>query len=150
MLKYLSTAVVFAEVPDEISLALQITNCPHRCPGCHSPELTQDIGEELSDAALRRLLDKYRRKGVTCICLMGGDSDHGDVARLADTVRKAGMKACFYSGDDEIDESLIKHLDYYKVGSWKEESGPLNKETTNQRMYRCPEMEDITSKFWKR
>ena len=39
MLKYLNCQVTFAEVPDEISLCINITNCPNRCPGCHSPEL---------------------------------------------------------------------------------------------------------------
>ena len=38
-----------------------------------------------------------------------------------------------------------------KLGPNKEEFGPLNSRTTNQRFYKVngKELEDITSKFWK-
>ena len=45
--KYLDTQIVFAEIPDEITLAINITNCPFRCPDCHSPELQRNIGNNL-------------------------------------------------------------------------------------------------------
>lgn len=45
--KYLDTQIVFAEIPDEITLAINITNCPFRCPDCHSPELQRNIGKDL-------------------------------------------------------------------------------------------------------
>ena len=37
MLKYSNYEITFAEVPDEISLCINLTNCPHKCIGCHSP-----------------------------------------------------------------------------------------------------------------
>lgn len=37
MLKYSNYEVTFAEVPDEISLTLNLTNCPYMCENCHSP-----------------------------------------------------------------------------------------------------------------
>ena len=54
-----------------------------------------------------------------------------------------------YSGDDEIDKSLAAVLDYYKVGSWMPERGPLNSTTTNQKLYRIvgDNLVDITFKF---
>ena len=44
MLKYVNTGVVFQEIPDEVTLAINISNCPCRCPGCHSHYLWEDIG----------------------------------------------------------------------------------------------------------
>ena len=37
MLKYAGYDIVFQEIPDEVTLAISLTNCPNRCPGCHSP-----------------------------------------------------------------------------------------------------------------
>ena len=48
MLKYVNTMVTFSEVPDEISLCIEISNCKCHCKNCHSPYLPDDIGEELN------------------------------------------------------------------------------------------------------
>ena len=58
MLKYVDSKVVFSEVPDEITLAISISNCPGTCKGCHSPWLREDIGESLTVIALYELLEK--------------------------------------------------------------------------------------------
>ena len=52
MIKYKETQVTFSEVPDEISLCINISNCPHRCKGCHSPYLQEDVGYELTPSGL--------------------------------------------------------------------------------------------------
>ena len=57
MVKYYNYDIVFAEIPDETTLALNITNCPNRCRGCHSPHLQKDIGRILDDDELKTLLD---------------------------------------------------------------------------------------------
>ena len=44
MLKYVDTKVTFAEVPNEISLCINISNCPCKCHNCHSSYLAEDIG----------------------------------------------------------------------------------------------------------
>ena len=36
MLKYANFDIVFQEVPDEVTLAINISNCPNQCVGCHS------------------------------------------------------------------------------------------------------------------
>lgn len=148
MIKYVGASIVFQEVPDEIALALEISNCPHNCKNCHSQYLKNNDGKILDDAEMERLLQSYPY--VTCVCLMGGDADHKGVAKIADYLQKKSIKSAMYSGDDVFDVVLSKHLDYYKVGSYIEEKGPLNSANTNQRMYKMrPKKEDITYKFRK-
>ena len=62
MIKHIAkhTKVVFSEIPDEITLALNITNCLNNCIGCHSSFLKQDIGEEVTES----ILDKYIKDNV--------------------------------------------------------------------------------------
>ena len=150
MIKYLDKAIVLQEVPDEITLALEITNCPHKCKNCHSPHLREDIGVELTDKELELLIKSV--PDISCICLMGGDNEHKDIIRIANIVHKHNLKLAFYSGDDDLDWDILPYLDYYKVGPYIEEKGPLNDKNTNQRMYKITEghiIETITEKFWK-
>ena len=149
MLRYIDKAIVFQEVPDEITLALEITNCPHTCKNCHSPQLREDIGVVLTNEELENLIKA--NPDITCVCLMGGDSDHQDILRIAYIVHLHKLKLAFYSGDDKIDWTLLRHLDYYKIGPYIEEKGPLTSKTTNQIMYKINKnvIETITYKFWK-
>ena len=153
--KYYNFDIVFAEIPDETTLALNITNCPNRCPGCHSLHLQQDIGHELNRDALAALLGCYGRS-VTCICFMGGDAAPVEVARLARMVKELmpAMKTGWYSGCDVLAEGVDpRSYDYIKIGRWDSSRGPLSSPTTNQHLYRIGEdgsMEDITKKFWRK
>lgn len=153
MLKYFDKATVLQEIPDEISLALNITNCPHKCLNCHSPYLRDNVGVVLNDYTL---LELSKAPGISCILFMGGDSDHKEIERLSNIIHnKTNLKVAMYSGDDEIDKNLLHCLDYYKIGSYKEELGPLNKKSTNQRLYKIVDkddclFEDITYMFWRR
>ena len=52
MLKYVNSSVVFQEIPDEVTLAINISNCPCHCPGCHSKYLWEDIGLPLTTGAI--------------------------------------------------------------------------------------------------
>lgn len=77
VVRYYNFDIVFAEIPGETTLAINIANCPNRCPGCHSPHLQADAGHVLDAAELRALLERYGRS-VTCVCFMGGDAaPHG-------------------------------------------------------------------------
>lgn len=69
MIKYHGYTVAGQEVPGEISLCLIITNCPHCCEGCFSPELRKDIGVPVKDDILR-LLSLYASM-ITCVAFMG-------------------------------------------------------------------------------
>lgn len=152
MLRYHNFDIVFAEIPDETTLAINLTNCPNRCPGCHSPHLQRDEGDTLDGTTLEGILGRYGR-AVTCICFMGGDADPDGVAELAQRVRilQPGLRTAWYSGCDRVpDKEVIGAFDYVKLGGWVERLGPLTSPTTNQRLYRIgPDaaMCDITARF---
>lgn len=152
MLKYVDAKVVFAEVPDEVTLAINISNCPCQCKGCHSSYLAQDIGTELTFNEVRKLIRK--NSGISCIALMGGDAEPDKVNTLASFITNHynSIKTAWYSGRQELSDSIdLFNFDYIKLGPYKEEFGPLNSRTTNQRFYKVSgrELVDITSKFWK-
>ena len=161
MLKYVNYEVVFAEVPDEISLAINISNCPCKCPGCHSPYLAEDIGERLRYDNLISLI--HKNKGITCVAFMGGDTDPLSVNVYASIIKEQfpNLKVAWYSGRQELSKDIeLSNFDFIKIGPYIEELGPLNHKTTNQRMYRIVldhyddgtsgyELEDITHKFCK-
>ena len=153
-LKFDGYSIVMQEVPDEISLALNITGCPYHCAGCHSPNLWEDQGEVLA-TALPELLMKYCGL-ITCVCFMGGDQNLVDLAEQCKVIREFDphLRIALYTGNADIEcvRDVIKLLDYIKVGPYVEESGGLESPTTNQRMYRVyPDgtMDDITHKFRK-
>jgi len=136
-LKYYNYSIVFQEVPDEVSLALNITNCPHKCEGCHSDYLFQDIGNYV-DNDLEKILNKYDGM-ITCVCFMGGDQAMDDFINLIQIVHsKYHLKTCIYSGSNDIKifKNAIPHLDYIKIGSYKKAFGGLDHITTNQKFYR--------------
>lgn len=159
MLKYLNTQVTFAEVPDEITLCINITGCKNGCKNCHSSYLAQDIGTELTFNEIRKLVKK--NSGVSCIALMGGDAEPKRINDLASFImHHYSLKVAWYSGRQELSKDIdLGNFDYIKLGPYKEEFGPLNSRTTNQRFYRVYrrvisglaiyELEDETYKFWK-
>ena len=154
-MKFVDVKEVFAEIPDEITLAISISGCPVHCKGCHSKYLWADVGEELNTDVLSTLLAEHI--GVSCICFMGGDQDPAEINRLARWVKEnSRVSVAWYSGRDAIDPSIEpSHFDYIKIGRYDAEQGPLNQKTTNQRLWRVlhepngHRMEDITPRFWK-
>lgn len=143
-LKYAGYDIVFQEVPNEISLAINITNCPHKCKGCHSSYLADDFGNFVHDD-LQNIIDFYKGL-ITCVCFMGGDQNIYDLKKLLLVVKSNGLKTCVYSGSDESDifDDVIYLIDYLKIGPYVEELGGLNSSTTNQRMY---EVKFIENKY---
>lgn len=152
MLKYVDTKVVFAEIPDEITLAINISGCPCNCKGCHSSYLAEDIGEPLDLQHLTNLIDS--NKGITCVGLMGGDANPSEVDDIAQDIKEyyPELKVGWYSGRQELNKDIeLSNFDFIKLGPYIEEFGPLNSKTTNQRFYKVngKELIDITSRFWK-
>lgn len=160
MLKYVESEIVFREIPDEITLAINISGCPNHCPDCHSKHLWEDIGKPLTRYSLRELLKANR--GISCVCFMGGDQDPTTINYLAEDLKRSplyeGLKIGWYSGKSEIpDEIEIGNFDFIKVGPYIKEKGPLNNPNTNQILYevcrisKLPSrfvLKDITNVFW--
>ncbi len=163
MLKYVGFDIVFREIPDETTLAINISNCPCHCNGCHSSYLAEDIGKPLDEDSLVELM--LDNKGITCVAFMGGDSEPAYINWLADIMRSmndtpgswADVKIAWYSGRKEIPQDIcLKNFDYIKLGPYIEECGPLDNPNTNQRLYKTimtddgPKLKDITFRFWNR
>ena len=155
MLKYVNTGVVFQEIPDEVTLAVNISNCPCHCPGCHSHFLWGDIGTPLTPEVLDGFVKEYG-KDITCVCFMGGDVDPESVNRLATYLRERHpqLKVGWYSGRIRVPSVINKaDFDYIKVGPYIAHLGSLKQPTTNQRLYKRVaggQFSDITYRFWKR
>ena len=160
MLKYVNTMVTFSEVPDEVSLCIEISNCPCHCKNCHSPYLAEDIGEKLTLDKIYKLIENS--EGITCICFMGGDSSPKEIDMFARCIKDLyDIKVAWYSGRQELSKYInLKWFDFIKLGPYIEEFGPLNSKTTNQRFYQVIksyyedgtsgyELLDTTYKFWK-
>lgn len=161
MIKYYNTMVVFEEIPDEITLAINITNCPCHCKGCHSQFLWEDNGTPLTIENLDTLIDQ--NDGITTVCFMGGDAEPEEINNLAKYVHETKhLKVGWYSGRDTYYENInFNWFDYVKLGHYDALLGGLDKQTTNQRLYKLTHetlhdgvkkimFEDITSKFWRK
>lgn len=143
--------IVFQEIPDEVTLALNISGCPCHCAGCHSPHLWEDTGELLTTDMMDGLLARYG-SSITCVAFMGGDGDPAEVARWAQYIHGAGKKTAWYSGRREQSPLVpTECLDYIKLGPYIESLGGLKSPTSNQHLYRIlhphNELEDITYRF---
>lgn len=165
MIKYVPkmTSVVMEEIPDRVTLAVDISNCTGLCEGCHSPFLRMDIGEELTPEAAEALIsDNF---GVNCFLFLGEGNDPESLVRIAEHIRSAhpALALALYSGRESVEEEIWAAFDYVKTGPYRPECGPLNRRTTNQRLYlvhhektagehssaACYTLEDITYRFWR-
>jgi anaerobic ribonucleoside-triphosphate reductase activating protein len=158
MLTYSETLVGFSEVPDEISLCINICGCPIKCPDCHSKHLWKQSHKILNCKELSSLIST--NKGITCVSFMGGDADIESVISLASWVRNhTKLKVCWYSGRKSLSEISLpyKYFDYIKIGPYNKELGGLDSPTTNQRFFKVKVvrennidftvLDDITFKF---
>lgn len=147
MLTFNNFEVDLRSIPGEICLTFYICDCPCHCKGCSSPWLWQPGKRELTLEKIKKAIELVPY--ITCVLFMGGDNDPETVFELGEGARSLGRKAAWYSGRALLDEAL-PHLDYYKVGPWIEEAGPLTSPTTNQILYQIEEgkLRNITPHFW--
>lgn len=154
MLKYVNTGIVFQEIPDEVTLAVNISNCPCRCPGCHSKYLWEDIGTPLTAIEVGQMVAHYGAD-ITCIAFMGGDAEPQYVNTMARYIHREfpNIKVAWYSGRQRIPSYVKKaDFDYIKVGPYIAHLGCLKDSTTNQRLYKKAagdDFTDVTPRFWK-
>ena len=150
MIKYVprTNNVVLEEIPDKVTLAVEISNCQGCCTGCHSPFLKDDVGEQLTTQVVDKLIED--NFGIDCFLLLGEGKDPQAVLDIAAHVRRnhPGIELALYSGRTKVEPELFEAFDYVKVGPYIPEFGPLNKQTTNQRLYHHGE--DITFRFWRK
>lgn len=130
------TSVVMEEIPDKVTLAVDISNCTGLCEGCHSPFLRRDMGVELSRGAVDRLLSE--NFGVNCFLFLGEGNDHEALIAIARYIRSAypALSLAIYSGREQVEDDIWRLFDYVKVGPFRPSCGPLNNPATNQRLYR--------------
>lgn len=139
-LRYANTQVVFTEVPNEISLAINITGCTIHCKGCHSQWLWSNKGKELTYDELTNLIES--NKGITTVLFMGGDNFIKQLIECARDIKHyyPNLKVAWYSGRRNLDGSKIEelktYLDYVKIGPYIKQLGGLDNPSTNQRFYR--------------
>ncbi|MBR4589885.1 MAG: 4Fe-4S cluster-binding domain-containing protein [Bacteroidaceae bacterium] len=136
MIKYTDAQITFREVPNEISLSINISNCPYRCIGCHSPYLQKDIGKELTIDVLKKLIDENKDK-VTCVTFLGDGGNIKEIAQFVKYCNDLGYLTCLYTGSTDMDEIVneCEVLDFIKIGPYIKEKGGLDSPTTNQRFY---------------
>lgn len=135
----------FIEIPDEISLCIPITGCQNNCKLCHSPHYRMNIGVNLL-AEIDNIMEKVKDK-ITCVCLMGEGTDKKKLFDVVQKILPYNKKVALYSGRDSVESSYYMLFDYIKIGRYIPELGPLNSKTTNQKLIRCSDMEDITYLF---
>ena len=129
--------VSFKEHPWYVNLTLFVDGCPRACKGCSWKGVKKDV-HKFNEDSFTQLLSNYQNK-VENVVFLGGDWLGKNLLPFIDIAHLFGFSACLYSGADdisEIDEDVLKNLEWLKVGSWKEEYGPLTSPTTNQRFYK--------------
>lgn len=128
-MRIFAETISLLEVPGEISLTLGVSGCPHKCPGCSWAE--EDTAGDI--VTIHGFSDKleYFKGAVTVVTFLGGEW-LDDIEEFLQVAKDKGFKTCLYTGLEHVDIDTTL-LDYLKVGSWKQELGGLDAETTNQR-----------------
>lgn len=150
MIKYENYDIGFMEIPDKVSLIINLTRCKNRCIGCHSPILQKDIGVELDEKELKYLLDK--NSGINCVVFMGEGDDQISLLNLIYFIKQNySIKVAIYCGKNVVDDIIYESFDYVKIGQYIEKFGPLNYKTTNQKLFEIKNNKkiDITYKLQK-
>lgn len=135
-MKYTDTQIVFRELPDETTLAINISGCPLRCEGCHSPYLRDNIGTSITKEVLEELIEK--NKGITAVCFMGGDAQPLGITASAKWLKHKypELKIGWYSGREQLAVDIdLAYFNYIKLGPYNHLLGGLDSLTTNQRLY---------------
>ena len=142
-LKYLGYAIALQEVPNEISLVINVSGCPHKCEGCHSQYLWGYDGNILIDDFVE-LLSKYKDM-ITCVCFMGGEQNKDELYSYLMFIKSIGLNTCLYSGCTSLNdvEELLPFLDWVKIGRYIESLTTDNNiqygiklATSNQHIYK--------------
>ena len=141
-LKYLGYSVTFQEVPNEISLIINISGCPHKCEGCHSEYLWEYDGKFVSDD-IYKIIKQYDGL-ISCVCFMGGDQNIKELNNYLRYIKSIGLKTCIYSGEGfDYFKDYLDNIDWLKCGKYIDELRCDNNiqygiklATSNQKIYK--------------
>ena len=113
------TNVVLEEIPDRLTLAIDISNCTGLCEGCHSPFLRRDVGVELTPEAIDSLI--AGNFGINCFLFLGEGNDHAALMSAANYVRRAypSLALGLYSGRESVEDDVWELFDYVKIGPFR-------------------------------
>lgn len=139
-MKYLNIRTSFSTVKTEICVAIEITNCPHKCLGCHTPELQQDIGKHIDENNIIEILKPFTFNEMplfSCVAFMGGDQEPENLISILKKIKNIfpNVSTCLYTGNECVNAKIQSELDYLKVGKYIASLGGLDSPTTNQRFY---------------
>ncbi len=148
-MNFLSSQVVFREIPDEVSLSYLVTGCTVRCPDCHSKDSwNSKIGSELNFDQLVKDFKRYEG-WISCVLFMGGEWESEKLIHLLKVCREHGLKTALYTGVEKIEKNILNHLDYLKTGPYRRELGGLDSPTTNQKLINVNTGESLNRLFLK-
>jgi anaerobic ribonucleoside-triphosphate reductase activating protein len=136
-MKYWQHTIVFQEMPKDVALAFELTNCPFRCDGCHSPHLQEDNGYELTVDVFKNILNKYVGL-VTAVLFLGSaynDVDRDLLMQMLDYAKTMNMKTCIWTGEEDVCPAIKDRLDFLKVGQYRKDLGGISDKNTNQRYF---------------
>lgn len=145
MIKYTSAQITFREVPNEVSLSIDISNCPYKCKGCHSAYLQKNIGNELSIQVLDKMIDEHADE-ITCITFLGDGNDFEAMSKLIKHCYDMKFFTCMYTGSTDVDRILAfcgDWLTFLKTGPYIEKCGGLDAPTTNQQFFKINRINGI-------
>lgn len=155
MLKYIETSIGYKEVPNETSLIIKINDFP-------TEESTKE-DNLTKDKLLRLVKEAMEKNNISCVCIMGGDSNHKDVVKLAKEIKyfNKNIAIAWYSEARNLSAIIMSNLrwfNYLKIGTYNARLGGLESRTTNQKFYKVEHLDDskhsnhlsdITSHFYE-
>ena len=118
-MRFTNYDIVMRELPNEVALAINISGCPFSCEGCHSPELQEDVGTELTPDEIEKLVESYIDGYITAICFMGGEQ-HPEFYHLIKWLSEKYpiLKIGLYTGADDVENKIKNYLHYVKCGEY--------------------------------
>lgn len=148
-LRLISHQITFVEHPWYISLTLFISGCPLNCHNCHSvAEKDPMLGEVITDQLLIDLLDKNTGY-IQNVVFLGGEWQAERLVELLQIVKQRKLLTTLYTGLNELDNNILKNLDYVKYGPYIEKLGPITNPQSNQKLIDLHNKVDISDIFHK-
>jgi len=155
---YTGSKVTFTEYPGKTTLTFQISGCPFRCDGCHSAELREKVGKELTPDVVWSEIARANVVGqLDAVCFLGCGGAYKHLGELFKVVKKHRLETVLYTGNSHkfLESAHVSNwrktglIDAIKTGPWVEKLGGLDSPITNQKFIHFKHG-DLTHKFRRR